>query len=268
MAKDVLHKLPLTQFYAVRTGAGAIVSFAAVVLLGDLPVLLSMSAPALLIVFGAGLLVPLLVNLLSFWSMRRMPLNVHAPLFRTYVVSVFILSLFFLKDEVWTPLSASAVIVTFIGVVAFTAAKKPDRHHKTPLKAIIVCLIGAFCFAVGKILWKKMGAVASPAIITFAGTMTCAVIFNIAYAVDRPETGPVKDQLIAIISGILVFVGGNMLVITALQHAPTAVVSAIHSTSALLIAALAFVFLGERWTRWQAMAALIIVAGLVMLFFR
>ena len=59
-----------------------------------------------------------------------------------------------------------------------------------------------------------------------------------------------------------------MLVITALQHAPTAVVSAIHSTSALLIAALAFVFLGERWTRWQAMAALIIVAGLVMLFFR
>ena len=84
-------------FFAVRTAGGAAATFIGLVATGDLGPLLRLPPAQLAILFGTGLLVPLAVNLLSFGSMKYMPLNVHAPLFRTYVVYVFLISLLILR---------------------------------------------------------------------------------------------------------------------------------------------------------------------------
>jgi len=235
------------------------------VAVGDLDGFLALTPAQLAALFGSGMLVPVCVNLMSFWSMKRMPLNVHAPLFRTYVVNVFILSLLFLKSEKWSAGTAAAVFVTFIGVVAFSAARKKTGEGRVALTPVVVCLVAALCLSVGKVLWKVMEGFATPSMIAFASTLTCATLFNIAYAIARPPSGKAPVLARAVISGVLVFAGGNFLTMTAMKYAPLAVVSTIHSTSILIIAALAYVFLKERWTRSQTLAAVTICAGVALL---
>jgi drug/metabolite transporter (DMT)-like permease len=266
LAKDVLGKLPFTQFFAVRTGGGAVATFLGLAATGDLGPFLRLQPRELAILFGTGLLVPLAVNILSFWSMKHMPLNVHAPLFRTYVIGVFLISLLFLDEHV-TLLAAAAVMLTFVGVVAFSAARQPTGQQKASPATMAACLVGALLLAIGVILWKHYRSFATPSMIAFSGTAATAVIYLIIYAVARPPSGPRPAVLKAIASGALVFGLGNFLWITALGYSSSPVVSAVHSTSTLIIAVLAYVFLRERWTRAQAAAAVTICAGVVMLFF-
>ena len=266
LAKDVLDKLPFSQFFAVRTAGGAAATFIGLVATGDLGPLLRLPPSQLAILFGTGLLVPLAVNLLSFGSMKYMPLNVHAPLFRTYVVYVFLISLLFL-DENLTVLTGVAVMVTFLGVVAFSAARQPTGQQRASPAAMGACLVGAVLLAIGVLLWKHYRAFASPSMIAFTGTFVTAVIYAIAYAIRRPPSGTPSAVIKAVTSGALVFGLGNFLWITALGYSSSPVVCAVHSTSTLIIAVLAYLFLRERWTRGQAAAAITICAGVILLFF-
>ncbi len=266
LAKDVLGKLPFSQFFAVRTAGGVVATFIGLLATGDLQPLLHLPPRELTILFGTGLLVPLAVNIFSFWSMKHMPLNVHAPLFRTYVVYVFLISLLFL-DENLTALTAVAVLVTFVGVVAFSAARQPTGQQRASPGTMVVCLAGAVLLAVGMILWKEYRAFASPSMIAFTGTATTGVIYGVVYAIRRPPSGPPSAVGKAVLSGAIVFGLGNFLWIAALGYSSAPVVSAVHSTSTLIIAVLAYLFLRERWTRGQAVAAITICAGVVLLFF-
>jgi drug/metabolite transporter (DMT)-like permease len=130
-----------------------------------------------------------------------------------------------------------------------------------------VCLTGAVLLAVGMILWKQYRVFASPSMIAFTGTVTTAAIYATVYAVRRPRSGPASAVAKAVLSGAVVFGLGNFLWIAALGYSSAPVVSAVHSTSTLIIAVLAYIFLRERWTRGQAAAAIGICAGVILLFF-
>jgi drug/metabolite transporter (DMT)-like permease len=266
LAKDVLGELPIGQFYVVRTGGGVVATFIALVAMGDLPPLLNLQPSELALLFGAGLLVPFAVNLFSFWSMKRMPLNVHAPLLRSYVVFVFIISLIFL-DEGLSFLAGAAVLITFAGVAAFSAARQAQDQQKASPAAMLMCLASALLLATGVIVWKLLRSFATPAMIAFTGCVTTEVLFLIGYAIRRPRSGPLPALIKAVISGALVFGVGNFCWIAALGYSSSPVVSAVHSTSTLIIAVLAYIFLRERWTRGQAAAAISICAGVILLFF-
>lgn len=267
LAKDSLHKQDFSAFLIVRTGAAALALVVVLLAKGDFSALAELPRNLLLALLALGLLVPFATNIFYFLGLKQLDVNVATPVFHSYPAIAFVLGIVFLKTGFqWNALVGIAAILA--GVIGFCAPGRVAGTLKQVDKTGITFLLTtAVIMGVCTNVWKVLGEKTSGRIICFLGIAAATaplVIWGLARC-RSIQWGPVGTNVKSALSGILVFAVANVLSIAAMKELSAGVVYSVVSSSVLWVGILAFFMLKERWTRLQAISALVLFAGLVIL---
>lgn len=263
LSKAALAEMNLVYFLKLRTTGAAAAMLVAALALGDYRHLRELSAAHFGWIAAGGVLTPWLVSTLMFWALQHMPLNVHAPLFRSSPVFGLVLAALVFGEQV-RPGAVGGVLVVVVGLAAFSwrRATDADRGRRVGIAPLLAVLAAAAVYGLTISLWRLYSAWASGVTINL---IQCTVGTLLWLGVDACRTGrcPVgRNHLaVALLSGVLIFGVSNVLSIAALKFMSSPAVNALNSTSTLMVGLLAWPLLGESWTRWDWMWTCVIVAG-------
>ncbi len=264
LAKESLPRQDYGAFLIIRMAAAAVATGLLFLLLGD-PVAPEAASRAAWGALAAVSLLPILVNLVLFRGMKRLPVNVAVPLFHSYPAITYLLQVAALGVLFRAPAFAGVLLVV-AGVAGFSARRRGGTKRLDPA-GIGLVLTGSVFMAVATVSWKALQAHFGKLLIAFGGGLvsTLAVLLLYAPRLRRLHWGDRRAVLGTAASGVLVFGFANVLSLTAMQTLEPALVFAIVATSVLWTAVISFLRLGERWTLFQFVAACLVVGGIFLM---
>lgn len=266
LAKNCAHRQSLAVFLLVRTGASFLILAVLLPLYAEKTHFVCLCAMDWALIGGGGLACPLLVGWLLFAGFRRLPVSVAVPVFQAYPALVL------LGEIVWlgrTPASVriAGLGLILLGVSAFSldvpgrngSAASGDRR-----KGILLTAGAALLMAATVLVWNQLRHRLGTLEIAFltTGISTTALAAGLLPGRRNLIWNSARLCLLSALSGVLVFVVANGLIIEAIQTTPPCVVTGIVSSSVLWTGLLARVTLGEIMTRQQWFAAGGIITGL------
>jgi drug/metabolite transporter (DMT)-like permease len=263
LSKSALTEMNLVYFLKLRTTGAAGAMLLAALVMGDYRLLEKLSPTQFAWIAAGGVLSPWLISTLMFWALERMPLNVHAPLFRSSPVFGLVFAAFVFGEKVRVA-DLVGVLAVVVGVAAFSwhRANEPDHRRRVGVFPILAVLAAAAVYGLTLSLWRIYSAWTSG---TNINLIQCTVGTLLWLGVDACRRGqcPVGRVHVAnaLLSGVLIFGVSNVLSIEALRFLPSPTVNALNSTSTLMVGVLAGLLLEETWTSWDWLWALVIVGG-------
>ena len=272
LAKGSLDRQDFSAFLIVRCGTAMLVMAVVVVARGSLPELVSLPPGTAMQLVGVGLLAPLAVNLLYFRALTRIRVNTALPIYQCYPAISFVLGWVVLKQDAHLA-DGFGVLMVVSGAAGFCYGRQVEAGDRrgSDARAIALLLMGACLMATATVVWKVIGQRASPAVICLFGVTVTTVAVTLANVnrLRRLHWGDASTLVRTALSGALVFAVANQLSLTAMNvyGLTPAVVFSLVSSSVLWIGVLAFLFLREKWSLSQAVAAFTIFAGIVVLGF-
>ena len=269
LAKESLHRQDTSAFLIVRTGAATAVLAIIFIARNGFAELTATPPWLVWVLIGMGLFCPLAANVIYFAALKRLPVNIVTPVFHSYPAMAFVLGLIFLGIR-FSPGNFLGVLAVVSGVAGMCLrGGGMEKHERTRVHGMVLCLIAAVFMAVSTILWKVLQTRVSALAICFVGTGAASVAL-LAVNAGRFRVirwGRVTTNVKTALSGILVFGMANLLSIRAMKTLSPGVVYSIVSSSVLWVGVLAFFTLKEKWIALQIVGAVLVFVGVVVLGF-
>jgi drug/metabolite transporter (DMT)-like permease len=232
-------------------------------------------ASSYLIVAVVVLVNNLLGDLLVFVAIRNIGASLATPISNAYPLIITLTSwLWFGEALTFFVLVGTFSVVAGLVLLNLRGAAKPDSQPGSYLRGVTSAVLAALCWAFGQNLNKYL---------TLQGATPTALIFwriiffslmaggNWAlFRVLRPEkTGSLKNiptsgKIAAVCAGALGIVLGAWCYITSITLIPMNVATPISTSSPLITALIACVFMGERLRPIQWLGIVFVVAGAVV----
>ena len=270
IAKAVISRLPFYVLLLSRS-VGAILLLIPVTFICGWKTLTN--TPYLVLIALGGIVWPGVVNILAYRALQRLPVNVNRPIFQTYPMWAFLMSIP-LALGTYSHAKLAGVLLTTAGGAGFALFNRDaaDAGRRLPRSAVALVAASAVIQAAGTLVWKY-AAQPSQQIPSYQMNLlqhTVSAVFFGALAlkemrrrVDAERKYSAGDVIITGFSGMLLFGIGNTLVFAALKHLDPGPAGAIYSVNILFTAAVARATLKEKWTAAQAVSALLVLVGVV-----
>jgi drug/metabolite transporter (DMT)-like permease len=194
----------------------------------------------------------------------------HGDLSRVYPIArgtapmiVLVVSALFLTDTM-TPTEVAGVVVLGLGILVMVRGVFTSGESRKMLPFAL----GAAAATAGYSITDGLGARAAGDAVLYVGwLMMIAAVFYVPVAVALKGTvlfrAPPRAWGMGLLAGALSF-GGYAIAVWAMTVAPIALVAALRETSILFAVLIGWLVFGEAMTRGKALAALIIVAGVML----
>jgi drug/metabolite transporter (DMT)-like permease len=194
----------------------------------------------------------------------------HGDLSRVYPIArgtapmiVLVISALFLSDTM-TRTEVAGVVVLGLGILLMVRGVFTSGESRKMLPFAL----GAAAATAGYSITDGMGARAAGDAVLYVGwLMIIAAVFYIPAAVALKGSvlfrAPPRAWAMGILAGALSF-GGYAIAVWAMTVAPIALVAALRETSILFAVLIGWLVFGEAMTRGKALAAAIIVAGVML----
>ncbi len=261
----------------VRLASNAVVLVVILFAFGKAGVLASLPADALVVAAASGVLGLGLGDTLYLYSIKKFGVAWAVPLGCTYPLFSLLLATLLLGQPVTAVAVAGAVVIVF-GIWLLSREKEDAvaGAGKFPFRAVALSLAPAVVWAVSVMLMdvamKTPGVNsldANYALVTTRIAVMAAVIVGLAPVVDR-ERGFLKVKRRVLIElcvgGLVANALGWLLMNYSLLNVVASQAVPISSTTPLFAAVAGFTLFREKLTRNNALGAVMIVAGIVLIF--
>jgi drug/metabolite transporter (DMT)-like permease len=218
----------------------------------------------------ASALVHIVYFLLVGRLYRNADLSVAYPMMRGFAPLIAALIAFTTLGEAPGPIAVLGVAILVFGVMLMGASGL--AHGRIDAATLVVALANSVVIAVYSVIDGQGGRISGPgASFAFAYNAWADALTGLAYApiifLLRGRSVPVafvRDWRRGLAGGLAAFVG-YAVVIWAMTQAPIAAVAALRETSVVFAALIGVVLLGEPFQAQRAVAALVILIGVVTL---
>lgn len=172
---------------------------------------------------------------------------------------------FLLLRERLGGLEAFGIALLVAGAVTVSLAGAEDAAQDAPLWGALFVVGAAFCWAVDNIASTPLSRRYDPrGLIGLKTLLGGAAIVTLAPLLLGPPTGSVTGWLVALLAGALGVALSSVLFYAALARIGATRTTALFGTSALTGAGAAVLLLDEPFTRLHVVAALLVVAGILL----
>jgi drug/metabolite transporter (DMT)-like permease len=201
---------------------------------------------------------------------RNVDLSVAYPMMRGLAPLIAALIALATLGEAPGPVAVLGIVILVFGVMLMGASGL--AHGRIDAATLAVALANSVVIAVYSVIDGQGGRISGPsALFAFAYNAWADALTALAYApialLLRGRSVPlafVRDWRRGLAGGLAAFVG-YAVVIWAMTRAPIAAVAALRETSVVFAALIGVVLLGEPFQTQRAVAALVILAGVVTL---
>jgi drug/metabolite transporter (DMT)-like permease len=194
----------------------------------------------------------------------------HGDLSRVYPIArgtapmiVLVISALFLSDTLTMP-EVAGIVVLGLGILLMVRGVFTSGESRKMLPFAL----GAAAATAGYSITDGLGARAAGDAVLYVGwLMMIAAVFYVPTAVAIKGLvlfrAPPRAWALGLLAGALSF-GGYAIAVWAMTVAPIALVAALRETSILFAVLIGWLVFGEAMTRGKAIAALVIVAGVML----
>lgn len=200
-------------------------------------------------------------TVMNFIAVQYLPLTLTSTILFSAPIMICALSWPLLGERVgiWRWL---AIMIGFCGILVAIRPFDESFHW-----AVMLSLIGAFCFALYSLLTRKLsGVVASDTMQFYSGLVGSAMLFPIAFVLwENPETPVQWIQMIAL--GIFGWLGHELLT-RAHGYAPASMLTPFGYTFIIFMTLWSMLVFSHIPDFWTILGAIIIVAAGLIIWFR
>jgi drug/metabolite transporter (DMT)-like permease len=219
---------------------------------------------------AASALIHIVYFLLVGRLYRNADLSVAYPIMRGLAPLIAALIALATLGEAPGPIAVLGIVILVFGVMLMGASGL--AHGRIDAPTLAVALANSVVIAVYSVIDGQGGRISGPsALFAFAYNAWADALTAVAYApivlILRGRSVPfafVRDWRRGLAGGLAAFVG-YAVVIWAMTQAPIAAVAALRETSVVFAALIGVVLLGEPFQTQRAVAALVILIGVVTL---
>lgn len=270
LGKSVVTKMPFGRFLVGRSIGAALVLLFLFHGSGSKFALPWWAIPLLL---SAGCIWPGVINLLVYHALRRLPVNISRPVYQSWPAMAFIGSL--IVGDPGAVLGAATIAGIFLalgGAAAFGHLKPAgEAVQDFRRRDVALTALAAFLQSIGALLMRylvdRMGLppislnflFVSGFFFLFAG-LSPVIDMNDPRRTDAGTT-ELKRFAVSALSGALIFGCGNTCFMASQKFIEPGIAGSIYTLNVPLTAGIAWLFLKEKWTWKQALAAGLVVAG-------
>ena len=200
----------------------------------------------------------MLSTILNFAAIQYLPLSLTGTILFSAPIIICALSWPLLQERVG-PFRMAAIVLGFIGIVI---AIRPFDESFHP--AVIMSLIGAFCFALYSILTRKLaGRISADVMQFYSGAIGTVVLLPFALA---DWHSPATSFQWLVLFGLGVFGwGGHQLLTNAMRYAPASLLTPFGYSFVIYLMLWGFLIFDDVPDGWTLLGAIIIViAGMII----
>lgn len=200
----------------------------------------------------------MLSTILNFAAIQYLPLSLTGTILFSAPIIICALSWPLLQERVG-PVRMAAILLGFIGIVI---AIRPFDESFHP--AVIMSLIGAFCFALYSILTRKLAGRISPDVMQFySGAIGTAALLPFALA---DWHNPTTSFQWLVLFGLGIFGwAGHQLLTNAMRYAPASLLTPFGYSFVIYLMLWGFFIFDDVPDGWTLLGAVIIViAGMII----